>query len=92
MPEQIIGSKDSLVQVRESYLQPSDLGKELAFFCPHAHLLHQLRDDEEGAPATDFLGLENVTIDVVSNVQDIFTSSSQQLGYDITRACVLKQT
>ena len=91
MPEQIIGSKDSLIQVGEGCFQLCDLVKELPFFCPYANLLHQLWDNEERAPATDLLGLENVAIDVVPYVQDIFASSSKQLGYDITGACVSKQ-
>ena len=70
----------SPVYVRERTLNLGQTLKQLPFVRPDTELCVQLRDDEKRSPASDFFWLENISKDVVSNVQDIASLGSQQSG------------
>lgn len=48
-----------------------------ALVCPHMQLLGQLRYDQESPPALALLWFENVTKNVVSDVEDVFSFGTQ---------------
>lgn len=50
-----------------------------AFVCPDVQLLRQLGDHQEGPPALALLGFEDVSKDMVSDVQDILPFGPQQV-------------
>lgn len=50
---------------------------------PHMQFLGQLRNHQEGPPALTLLGFKNVPENVVSNVDDVFPFSSQQVAHDV---------
>lgn len=54
-----------------------------ALVSPHMKLLGQLRYDQERSPALALLGLENVSKNVVSNVDDVLSFSTQQVANDV---------
>lgn len=53
-------------------------------------LLGQLWYDQESSPALALLGFQNVTKDVVTNVDNIFAFCTQQVTYDVRRTCGCK--
>ena len=50
------------------------------------YLVVQLRHDEESSPATDLLTLDDIAVDVISNVEDILALGPHQLGEDLAAA------
>lgn len=46
-------------------------------------LLRQLRNHQESPPALTLLRFENVTKDVVPNVDDVFSFSSKQVTHNV---------
>jgi len=50
---------------------------------PHSQLLVELRYDEERLPALTLLGFEDVSKDVVADVEDVFPSDVQQVTDDV---------
>lgn len=54
-----------------------------ALVSPHMQLLGQLRYHQESPPALTLLGFENVTKNVVSNVDDVLSFSTQQVAHDV---------
>lgn len=56
------------------------------FVRPDVQLLRQLGDHQEGPPALALLGFEDVSKDMVSDVQDIFPFGTQQVADCVRRA------
>lgn len=54
-----------------------------AFVGPHVQLLRQLGYDQECPPALTFLGLEDVSEDMVTNVHDVLPLGPQQVAHDV---------
>lgn len=54
-----------------------------ALIGPHVQLLGQLGDDQERPPALTLLGLEDVSEDVVPDVDDVLPFSAQQVTHDV---------
>lgn len=50
---------------------------------PHMQLLGQLRDHQERPPALTLLRFENVTKDVVSDVDNVLPFSTEQVAHDV---------
>lgn len=50
---------------------------------PDMQLLGQFRYDQESPPALTLLGFEDVTENVVSNVDDVLSFSTQQVADDV---------
>lgn len=50
---------------------------------PHVQFLRQLGDDKECSPALTFLGLEDVSEDVVPDVHDVLPLGPQQVTHDV---------
>jgi len=74
-----------LVSLAKHDIQALELRKEGTLVSPDVELLNQFRNDQERTPSTDLLGLENVPKDVVTNVENIFSLSPNQLRENITR-------
>lgn len=58
-----------------------------ALISPHMKLLGQLWYHQESPPALTLLGLENVTENVVSDVDDVLSFSTKQVAHDVRRTC-----
>lgn len=54
-----------------------------ALVSPHMQLLGQLRYHEESPPALTFLGFEDVTENVVSDVDNVLSFSTQQVTHNV---------
>ena len=54
-----------------------------AFVGPHVQLLCQLRYNQERPPALAFLGLEDVSKDVVANVHYVLPLGPQQVAHNV---------
>lgn len=54
-----------------------------ALIGPHVQLLGQLGYDQERPPALTLLGLEDVSKDVVPNVDDVLPFGAQQVTHDV---------
>lgn len=54
---------------------------------PQLHLLRELWYDQESLPALTLLGFENVSKDVVANIENVFTFDLQQITDDVRRSC-----
>lgn len=59
------------------------LGRLTALVGPHVQLLGQLGDNQERPPALTFLGLEDVSKDVVPDVDDVLPLGSQQVAHNV---------
>ena len=59
------------VELRQLLVVALQLLKQVLLRGPHVQLVLELRDDEEGSPAAQLLGLEDVAKDVVADVQDV---------------------
>ncbi|TNN71337.1 hypothetical protein EYF80_018415 [Liparis tanakae] len=57
----------------------------------HLALLDELRYDEESLPALTLLGFEDVSKDVVPDVEDVFPSDVQQVTDDVRRSFIPEQ-
>lgn len=59
--------------------------RRTALVGPHMQLLGQLRNHQERPPALTLLRFENVTKNVVSDVDDVLSFSTQQVTDDVRR-------
>lgn len=50
---------------------------------PNVQLLGELRDHQESPPALALLGFENVSKDVVTNVDDVLSFDAQQITHNV---------
>ena len=78
---------DLLVEVAEHDVQVLKSRVQLAFVGPHVELLHEFRNDEEGAPTADLFRLEDVAEDVVSAVKDVLALGADQVSENLARSC-----
>lgn len=54
-----------------------------ALVSPDVQLLGQLRYHQERPPALTLLGLQNVSKNVVANVDDVLSFDAQQITHDV---------
>lgn len=77
---------DSLISLSKHDVQVLQLVKQLTLVRPHVEFLHQFWHNEEGAPSPDFLRLQNITENVITNVQHILSFGLDELGEHIARS------
>ena len=73
-----------LVQRAELDIKALQLIEELALLRPDGELLGQLWDDQVGPPADDLLRLEDVAVDVVTEVQHVPALGVDEAGEHLT--------
>lgn len=76
-----------LEEVSQHDVKALQLSEKCALLSPHMQLTHQLRHYQECPPPTNLLALEDVTEDVVPNIQHILTLGSHQVSEHITAPC-----
>ena len=70
----------------QNLVQSFNFAEDISFVMPDGQLLRKLRNDQERAPSSLLLRLDDVAEDVVSHVQNVFASRSDELGKDVTAA------
>lgn len=58
-----------------------------ALVSPNVQLLGKLRYDQESPPSLTLLGLQNVSKNVVPNVDDVLSFDAQQIAHNVRRTC-----
>lgn len=58
-----------------------------ALVSPNVQLLGKLRYHQESPPALTLLGLQNVSKNVVTNVDDVLSFDAQQITHNVRRTC-----
>ena len=49
-------------------------------------LVHQFWHDQERTPAANLFGLENVPVDMITDIEDVFAHCTDHFGENVTRA------
>lgn len=58
-----------------------------ALVSPNVQLLGKLRYHQESPPALTLLGLQNVSKNVVTDVDDVLSFDAQQIAHNVRRTC-----